>query len=361
MSPERDGEGEGMEKAEKGIRLSIVVPCYKAEKTLGACMDSLMGQTLDGIEVICVNDGSPDGSRQVMEAYRKQYGDRIVIIDKENEGAWKARKDGIAKAKGEYIGFVDSDDTVKEDFAEKLYATAKGQDADIAVCGFDRIDRETGRAYSREMCRPRYSEFVVRENPGLLLEINTAPWNKIYRAGVLKDLPELGHIPVALEDMTLLQLAYLRAGKIAFVPESLVRYMVHAGSLISRTAPEDLAPTRLAMTEVRAMYEAREEENYLDYTDANAFLHLGVSMMYRLSENRDVDFDRQFRENRQFLNEHFPRWRHSPYLTLGYSMKNRGANLKLRIVKGFYGLRRFKFFLWGYKLMIRKLGVDIKW
>ena len=108
----------------KKIKLSIIVPCYKVEKYLPRCLDSLVNQTLKDIEIICINDGSPDNCINILKNYKEKYGNKIVIIDKENEGVWRGRKDGVKKAKGEFIGFVDSDDYVSLDYAEKLYNAA---------------------------------------------------------------------------------------------------------------------------------------------------------------------------------------------------------------------------------------------
>ena len=106
-------------------KLSIIVPCYKVEKYLPRCLDSLVNQTLEDIEIICINDGSPDNCLKILKEYQKKYKDKIVIIDKKNEGVWRGRKDGIKKATGEFIGFVDSDDYVDVTFAEKLYSKAR--------------------------------------------------------------------------------------------------------------------------------------------------------------------------------------------------------------------------------------------
>ena len=127
------------------MKVSIIVPIYKTEKYLKRTLDSLTNQTLDEVEIICVNDGSPDNSLQILKEYKEKYADKnIVIIDKKNEGVWKARIDGIKVATGEYIAFTDSDDYVEPDFVEKLYNNAKENSADIAICGFKRIDDSTG-------------------------------------------------------------------------------------------------------------------------------------------------------------------------------------------------------------------------
>lgn len=102
------------------IKISIIVPVYNTEKYLKKCLDSLINQTLKDIEIICINDGSPDNSLKILKEYEKKD-KRIKIIDQENQGVSVARNNGIKIANGEYIGFVDSDDYVDLDFYEKLY------------------------------------------------------------------------------------------------------------------------------------------------------------------------------------------------------------------------------------------------
>ena len=92
-------------------KVSVIVPVYNTEKYLEKCLDSILAQTLQDIEIICVNDGSKDCSREILEKYHDRDA-RIRIIDKENGGLVSARKAGVAEAFGEYIGFVDSDDWI---------------------------------------------------------------------------------------------------------------------------------------------------------------------------------------------------------------------------------------------------------
>ena len=176
--------------ADSSIKLSVIVPCYKVEKYLPACLDSLINQTLDDIEIICINDGSPDGCIDILRSYEAANPGKVVVIDKKNEGVWRGRFDGIRIARGEYIGFVDSDDTVAPNFAEILYRSAKENDADISVCGFKRIDLDTNKVLSVEMCSPR-EDFVISEEPGRLIELNGAPWNKAFRSSILKSMNDL--------------------------------------------------------------------------------------------------------------------------------------------------------------------------
>lgn len=114
--------------------LSVVVPIYNVEKYLSKCLDSILCQTLEGIEIICVDDGSPDASGQIAEAYANQHA-TVKVIHQSNAGLGPARNTGIKNATGNYIGFVDSDDWVVPDFYSNLMQAAISSHADIVVAG----------------------------------------------------------------------------------------------------------------------------------------------------------------------------------------------------------------------------------
>lgn len=341
-------------------KISIIVPCYKVEKYLPRCLDSLVNQTLEDIEIICINDGSPDNCINILQNYKKKYEDKIVIIDKQNEGVWKGRRDGVKVATGEYIGFVDSDDYVALDYAEKLYNAAIKENADISICGFDRIDMETGRLYSREMCKNPSKKFDIRQNPEKVLTLNGAPWNKIYKAHLLKNMENLAHPPKILDDMMFLLLAYIHAEKVVFVPESLVFYMIRSDSIINTIKEEQIESTYRAMIEVRNIYK-KGNPKLLTLIDAMAFLHLGVSLMFRLSYDSNCNMKKAIRRNLQFMDKYFPSWRKCKYLTVSYMVKNGFDNYKLWIVRWVYRVHFFRAFLAVYRFMINRLKIDIKW
>lgn len=126
-------------------KVSIVVPMYRVERYLPKCIDSILSQTLREIEVVLVDDGSPDRSGKIAEEYaRRDY--RIKVIHQKNSGLGPARNTGIANATGEYVGFVDSDDWVDSEMFSRLYAAASQSNADIAVGGH--CDMANGRARS---------------------------------------------------------------------------------------------------------------------------------------------------------------------------------------------------------------------
>lgn len=118
--------------------ISVVVPVYNAEKYLEACLDSILTQTYENIEVILVDDGSTDGSLAICDRYSDKDS-RVKVFHYENAGAAQARNRGADNSSGQYLAYVDSDDTISEDYIENLYELIIEHDADIAVCGYKTI------------------------------------------------------------------------------------------------------------------------------------------------------------------------------------------------------------------------------
>lgn len=127
-------------------KVSIIIPVYNVEEYLPKCLDSVINQTLKDIEIICINDGSLDNSLDILQAYAKMD-NRIIVLDKENEGQGVARNLGIQKATGEYIGFVDPDDWVDETMFEEMYTQAKTLSSEIVVCDFWKKQDWNGKAW----------------------------------------------------------------------------------------------------------------------------------------------------------------------------------------------------------------------
>jgi len=121
-------------------KVSIIVPVYKVEKYLARCMDSLLNQSLKAIEIIMVDDGSPDNCPALCDEYAAKD-DRVKVIHKRNEGLGLARNSGLDIASGEFVAFVDSDDYVKTSMFEELYAKGEEIDADVVFCNYSKVDR----------------------------------------------------------------------------------------------------------------------------------------------------------------------------------------------------------------------------
>ncbi|OFK24122.1 glycosyltransferase family A protein [Olsenella sp. HMSC062G07] len=343
-------------------KLSIVVPCYKTERYLRRCLDSLLAQTLDGIEVIGVNDGSPDGCLAVLRDYERRRPDVIRVVDKANGGLWAARWSGTEVARGTYVTYVDSDDFVEPTFAESLHATALREGADVVVCGFRRVAEEDGRVLSVEMADP-LPPFLARHEPGRLVGINPAAWNKCFSAELLRRMGRLEEPPAILEDVMLSQLAYLASRRpVAFTGDAPYNYLIRRGSMINSVTPAQVQSVRVALLEVRELFErGGASEGLLASLDATAFLHLGVSMSFRLSCGDGRTLREGLRVTTGYLDEHFPTWRRSPYMSLHAALTQGSAARKLWLARLFYKAGLMGPFLTAYRLLLRLSGRDLKW
>lgn len=183
------------------LKISIVVPVYNLEKDIEKSIESIIHQTYSNLEIIVVNDGSTDKSLSILNEYKKKDS-RIQIIDKQNEGVSKARLDGMKRATGQYIGFVDGDDIVEKDMFELLMNNAMKYNADISHCGYsmDFPDGHSDKYYGT-------GKIVIQNNnDGLkdLLEgkfIEPGLWNKIYKKSLIENLIENENMDYSIKNL----------------------------------------------------------------------------------------------------------------------------------------------------------------
>ena len=166
----------------KKTKISIIVPVYNVEKYIKKCLDTLVNQTLNEIEIIVVNDGSKDNSQKIIDEYSKKY-KNIKSFIKENGGLSSARNFGVAHATGEYIAFVDSDDYVEANMYELLCKKADEDDADVVVCSYNYV-YET-KIQPKTLNSEVFGTNVIK-SPDILQFSKSFAWNKIYRHSFYK-------------------------------------------------------------------------------------------------------------------------------------------------------------------------------
>ena len=161
-------------------KVGVIIPVYNVELYLESCLNSVINQTLDGVQIICINDGSKDKSAEILEKYRNY--ENVEIMDIENSGASKARNVGLSKVNADYISFVDSDDTIPNDYLESLYCHAKESNADIIMTGFNFLRNSSIQPYT-SYASGVYESFVDKCSQIL----NGAIWDKMFKASLIKE------------------------------------------------------------------------------------------------------------------------------------------------------------------------------
>lgn len=168
--------------------LSIIVPVYKVEKYLPRCLDSILAQTYKNLEVLLIDDGSPDNSGAICDEYASRD-NRIRVFHKENNGVSSARNLGLKEAKGEYIGFVDSDDFIASEMYAVLVANLEEHDADISICGF--VQEDTSGVFHRYFKEDITINLSTDEQIECLLEnryYRCSIWDRIFKKEVLNNV-----------------------------------------------------------------------------------------------------------------------------------------------------------------------------
>lgn len=216
--------------------VSVVMPVYNVEAYLPQCLRSLTGQTLQDIEILCIDDGSDDRSAEIVQEFAA--GDpRVVLLRQAHEGVSAARNLGIETARGQYIAFVDSDDWVDPDMLWKMTERAREQDADVVVCSaevhFDSDCTDSPRRRQSLMAALTAPADLVLDSDGNAVpwEILDRPgawpfiWNKLIRADLLHSRNIRFSRNLALgEDGVFLQLLFQYAARTAFMEDALYHY-----------------------------------------------------------------------------------------------------------------------------------------
>ena len=226
-------------------KVSVIIPVYNVEKYLRQCLDSVINQTLQDIEIICVDDGSTDRSRSILEEYQKRN-DRILLLRQQNQYAGVARNNGLKVAKGEYIFFMDGDDFCSNTLLDETIELAEQTKADIVVFDHYRYDERTRKKEHKKdvtesMLPEKCRTFNYQTNPQRIMSIvNPVPWNKIIKRDFLLKW-ELQFEPLSsTNDITFSALAIACASKIAYLNKPLITYRVNMDNSITSTKTQKL-------------------------------------------------------------------------------------------------------------------------
>ena len=217
-------------------KVSVIIPVYNVEKYLKQCLDSVLGQTLHEIEVICVDDGSTDSSMEILKDYVKQD-NRVTILSQKNLHAGVARNAGLAVARGEYLSFLDSDDWFDTDMLNQMYAKAQKDKSDIVVCEYNAIDVQKNRLMYKYKIGNKY----VRKSPfspkkiadSLYSFTNPAAWTKIFRTNFFSDKNLRFENLTSCNDITCTWVALTLADKISIINKPFINYRVNTNTNIS--------------------------------------------------------------------------------------------------------------------------------
>lgn len=250
--------------------ISIIVPVYKADKYLNRCIDSILAQTFTDFELILVDDGSPDNSGNICDEYAKKD-NRVRVIHKGNEGPAKARNTGIENSKGEFIGFIDSDDYIESTMYQELFNSANIYHSDMVVCGYSCSRLNEFKVFPPIACEQRLDREYIKNV--LIKKIANSDdlgmyslWNKLFRKSIILD----NHIRID-ESLTYAEDWFFNINMISFysiisaVDKCLYHYLPNMDGLYSKYRDDFFQVNHKMRLRLKKIYEENnisEEDSF---------------------------------------------------------------------------------------------------
>lgn len=295
-------------------KVSVIVPVYNVEKYIRKCLDSLVNQTLEDIEIIIVNDGSEDTSIDIVKEYVEKY-KNIKVYEKENGGLSDARNYGLQFATGKYIAFLDSDDYVDVNLYKRMYEKAKTEDSDMVECNFYwTYDKKTRKDIGQK----------YKGQKEMFEKARVVAWNKLYKKEVLDKAKVQFPKGLRYEDVEFFYKLIPYIESVSFVKEPLIYYVQRKQSIVN-TQNEKTKDIFTVLENVIAYYKEHnlyeEYKEVIEYTYARLLL---CSSFKRMCKIKDKDIRKKLlNETWINLNEKFPNWKENKILNTNLDNKKR--------------------------------------
>lgn len=299
------------------MKLSVIIPVYNAEKYLRECVDSVLEQTEKDLEIILVNDGSPDSSGAIIAEYAARYPDKISAITVENGGQGRARNFGIAAARGEFLSFIDSDDHIEPDMYALMLAAAEENGADVVVCDMEKRFDDGRREYVRA---------ALQDAP---LASAGSSSNKIFRRSAVGDVrfPEV----LWYEDFAFSAKLLMLSRKTVFVDKPLYIYRCGQLSTTNNNNARKNLDILAIMEDIRAF---ADDGGYRDEFEFLLINHVLLDSIKRLALQTSPDKREVIAALRGYVRENIPK------LSACESYRAEARNRRLVMWLNYHGMER---------------------
>lgn len=222
----------------KEVDVSVIIPVYNAERYLKDTLDAIMKQTLESFEIIIINDGSKDGTKEIIENFQKMYPGKIQYHFQDNQGQSAARNNALKYVRGKYIAFIDADDIVADWYLERMYLAAEQNGAEVVVCSYQKFVDETG-----EVLFNRYSnDWNVEFEPGYMHIFQYSPWARLCKTEFLKKYGFVFSVGEQLEDGPYCMMIELLSSQTVVVNEVGYFYRVYNESTMGNIRKGESVP-----------------------------------------------------------------------------------------------------------------------
>ena len=321
-------------------KVSVIVPVYNTEKYLRRCLDSLVNQTLEDVEIVIINDGSKDSSPEIIQEYIERYPGKILYGTQENSGQAVARNRALSMCTGEYVGFLDSDDFVKTEMFQRMYEKAKECDADYVACGYTDLTYEE----DKEIELQHYvASRVALETKDMYKGALVSPFLHLYKREIIEKSKVKFPEGVIYEDTAFYLNLIPYVKKLAVIEEPLAYRIRHSNSTMTTFKAEKVAQIFKVLDCALDYY--KQNGFYDTYKDELTYFCVRVllcSSLQRIGKVAESDARKELLDRTlNYIEEHFPDYRKNPYFKNG--MQNLYMKSFNRATAGLYaGLIRLK-------------------
>lgn len=290
------------------IYFSIIVPIFNMEKYISDAIESILQQSFKSFELILVNDGSTDNSKEICEQYKKKDG-RIKLITTENQGAGLARNTGIENASGKYLFFVDPDDVVLDDALEKMYEETIKKEADLYVFGYEQQTRENKNKkhfkkvdefYTGEELRKNYDMTFLDKNK----KIEGFPWNNLFLNEKVKKY-NIRYPNLKRKEDIIFMYRYINIiSSIKFCNIIIYRYFTNFMNEYNKMSKEYLEQDTIKFKELYKTTLEWSNENYISMINIMIYYLNGVWKYIKkyIIQNTDINNKEKEKKIREILN-----------------------------------------------------------
>lgn len=302
------------------VSVSVIIPVYNTGKYLKKCIDSVLQQNFESFEIIAVNDGSTDNSSEILNRIAEKDG-RVKPITQENKGLGGARNTGIEKAEGEYLLFLDSDDTIKNGTLFTCYEAAKETGADIVCFGMESV-REDGSTISFKKIHEGPMKVCYRDEKPLFFADNPFITNKLIKRSLFIDNNIFFPERVWYEDIRTLAKLYLNINKIALLEDCFYNYLIRENSIMHVKNTDRNVEMIYAMEDIIGYYKEKGEyEKRRDELLYTTCLHVMVFATLRVAAI-DPKY-KLLKEFYDFTETNFPDFKKSTLPKENFTMRHR--------------------------------------
>lgn len=331
--------------------ITVIIPVYNGEKTIGKTIESVLKQTFSDFEILIVNDGSTDDTSDLLAYYMKQD-KRIRIIEKSNGGIASARNVGVTNAAGEYIAFIDADDWMEETTLEELYTAVIQNECEVCVCDYRYVSED---GVQNDVINYSFGKSNPNINKELLLRVMPQPWNKIMKKSIFDRIHPCYPDGFVFEDLYFYACVYPKIESMVKIDRVLINYYQTDSSIMSsakkiKKSIYNLGPV-LEKIHNHYVHEGLDKEYNLELEGLFA---RNVREMFDAIAKNSANQSEKIHAIKSFLdvlNLHYPSWYKNKYYVETFENSSFSYRIKRRIIDTFIAKGKvefvFKYFLKG--------------